>query len=130
MGEVLTTKKDNEVLYDYKFEEGDLFIPCNNSVISKTHEALVKGEKKKITSYKLKCKVLGYQNEEEIFVSLTPTQAESLTKKIKEDIVLNQNLFNVYSYIAKDENKYLGIGIKAKKMPMKSFDDFSDLIEN
>lgn len=129
LGEVLKTKEKGEVLYDYRFEAGDIFIPCNNSVFSKTHEAVVKGEKKKITDYKLKCKVLGYQNEEDIFVTLTPTQAISLENKKKEEIILNQQLFQAYEYTAKDENKYIGVGIKAKKMPMKSFDEFSEILE-
>lgn len=130
-GETLTTKEKGEIMYDYKFEVGDVFIPCNNSLIKKVNkDVLVKGVKKTITSYKLKCKVLGFQDEEEIFVSLTPSQADTLLKKINEDkININQHLFSAYEYTAGDETKQVGIGFKTKKTPMKSFDEFKDVLE-
>ena len=86
-GEVLKTKEGVE-LVDYKLEKGDIFIPEHNSILSKSRVVEVdeKGKlvKKTIVNYKLKVKVLGYpkvNEEEDIYISLTPTQAKSLNKK-------------------------------------------------
>ena len=132
-GKVLTTK-DGQELIKYTFEEGDVFIPENNSIISKSHKAVVNDIPKTIVVNKLVCKVKGYNldennEEQEIFVNLTPSQANSLQKKISDGMFINQHLFNCYLYPDKDGNEWIGVGIKSEKKPAKSFEDFEKVEE-
>jgi len=131
LGETLTTK-DGVELKDYKFEVGDVFIPVFNSLISKSNTIQEtkngKNISKTITNYKIKTIVKDYNDEEPIFVSLTPTQATTLNKKIADGVLINQELFNAYSYDDKDGNSWVGIGLKGKHIPNKTFKDFEEVL--
>lgn len=132
-GEVLKTEK-GDTLFEYRFEAGDMFIPEFNSVLEKSHDAVVDGEETSIVDYKIKCKVKTKEGvykspngESLIFVTLTPTQASSLKKKIAEGVKLNQNLFVAYEYESdKYKNKkFVGVGLKGETEPAKDFEDFN-----
>lgn len=126
-GKVLKTK-EGEILKTYKFEEGDVFIPQNNSVVSKSHKANVKGKDKTIVTNKLVCKVKGFNldkegKEQEIFVTLTPSQFNTIQKKLDNGDKINQMLFNGYIYQDKEGNDWVGIGVKSERIPPKSFEE-------
>lgn len=116
--------KDGEQIIEYRFEVGDLFIPQYNSLIKKTNIAKVDGVQKTIVNYTLNCIVKDFNNNEPIFVSLTPSQARSLNKKIANDVILNQHLFIAYSYTDVDGNDWVGVGIKNEQAKPKTFTDF------
>jgi len=136
-GEILTTKEGIE-LEELRFEPGDEFIPVFNKVLEKTNEGVevVKNGKKtkqNITNYSLKCRVrdrnkqqVTHNNSEEVFVTLTPTQAKSLMKKVEEGIELNQNLFVAYKYESKDYGSQVGLGLKKANKAAKTFNDFDE----
>ena len=66
-------------------------------------------------------------SKEEIFVSLTPAQANSLQKKINDNVELNQNIFIAYIYEMVEEGEkveYIGVGFKVDQKPAKTFEDF------
>ena len=131
-GEILTTKEGVELEKLY-FEAGDEFVPMFNRVLEKTREVEVeekgKIQKKKITNYSLKCKArdrnkqnIMHNNSDELFVELTPAQAESLKKKTEEGIELNQNLFVAYKYESKNYGEQIGLGLKKANKPAKTFE--------
>jgi len=131
-GEILTTKEGVE-LEELRFEVGDEFVPLFNTVLERTHDAKVNGQKRKITNYSIKCRardknkeIIKHKGEDEIFVALTPAQATSLKKKVEEDIELNQNLFVAYKYKSKDYGTQIGLGLKKAHKPAKTFDDFDN----
>ena len=128
-GEILTTK-DGKELEELRFEVGDQFVPIFNSVLERTHDAVVKGKAKKITNYSIKCrardkdrKAIAHNGEEEIFVALTPTQAKSLKQKVEDGLELNQNLFVAYQYESKEHGEQIGLGLKKATKPAKTFDE-------
>lgn len=128
-GEILTTK-DGKELEELRFEVGDQFVPLFNSVLERTHDAVVKGKNKKITNYSIKCrardkdkKVITHNGEEEIFVVLTPTQAKILKQKAEDGMELNQNLFVAYQYESKEHGEQIGLGLKKATKPAKTFDE-------
>ena len=131
-GEVLTTK-DGVELMNHILEVGDIFIPLSNSIMTTKRVAEVeeKGKKikKTIENYKLKIKVLEHKDEF-IFVSLTPSQAKSLTKKINDGVLLNQHLFCAYTYKDSDDNEWVGVGFKNKSIKAKNFEDFKEILDN
>ena len=127
-GVVLMTKK-KENMYDYTFEVGDIFIPQYNSMMTKSHLAVVEGKNKTIVNHKLKCIVKDYNNNESIYVSLTPSQAKTLIKKIDDKVLLNQHLFIAYSYEDADKNQWVGIGVKGNSVKAKTFEDFGNEAE-
>lgn len=117
-GKVMQTK-DGKDLEELRFTPGDEFIPLYDKILEKTRTATVKGKEKKITNYTLKCKVrdenkqiIRYRETDELFVTLTPAQAESLKKKTAEGIELNQNVFVAYSYESKEFGTQIGLGLK------------------
>jgi len=125
-GEELKTKK-GEVLTEYVFEKGDIFIPKFNNINIKSHLATIDGKQKTIYNYTLLCKVKDFpeKNENsEVFIKLTPTQFKSLDKKLKEGIQINQELFNCYGYKDNDNNEWVGVGLKSDLIPAKDFSDF------
>lgn len=139
-GVTLKTKEGVELI-DYRFEDGDIFIPCNNSVIERKNIVDVmegkKKVKKEIINYSLKCVVKGFEKEKEIFVTLTPAQATSLKKKIADGVLLNQNLFCAYNYPDKkalDESGEpvlrVGVGFKNGKSKRKDFADFEEILNS
>ena len=135
-GEVLKTK-ENVVLQNFTFEAGDEFIPKFNKIIVKTNQANVNGKLRTINSYKLLCfvkdkdgnKIKNNVDEEEIFVSLTPAQYNTMNKKLIEKVEINQKLFNAYNYEledkeTKEKSTYIGVGFKSDFKKAKSFEDF------
>ena len=134
-GEILTTK-DGKELEELRFEVGDQFVPIFNSVLERTHDAVVKGKAKKITNYSIKCrardkdrKAIAHNGEEEIFVALTPTQAKSLKQKVEDGLELNQNLFVAYQYESKEHGEQIGLGLKKATKPAKTFDELDKEME-
>jgi len=130
-GEILTTKEGVE-LTELRFEVGDEFIPLFNSVFEKTRTVNINGIEKNITNYSIKCRVkdktgktIEVDKNDEVFVTLTPAQAKSLTKKAESGVDLNQNLFIVYEYESKNYGKQIGVGLKSNKKA-KSFEDLVD----
>jgi len=128
-GEILTTKDGSKELVELKFQVGDQFVPLFNSIIERSHEAVVKGQKQTITNYSLKCRVrdkdkkeFTYDSEVEVFATLTPTQAEKLKKKIEEGILINQHLWVAYAYESKKYGSQIGLGLKKATKPAKSFE--------
>jgi hypothetical protein len=124
-GQPLTTK-EGKVLFENTLEKGDSFIPQINSVIENKHEAIVKGEKKIITSYTIPAKVKqqdGQVVEEPdtkngaVFLKLTPTQAKKL-KQLSEEIELNQTIFYAYEYTHEEHGVCIGITHKPFKEPI------------
>jgi hypothetical protein len=131
-GEILTTK-DGVELQELRFEVGDEFVPLYNSVMKKTNKAKVKGKTQEITNYSIKCRArdknkqpVTLNGESEVFVTLTPAQAESLKKKAKEGVELNQNLFVAYEYESEKYGMQIGLGLKKANKPAKNFDDFDN----
>ena len=134
-GEILTTK-DGKELEELRFEVGDQFVPIFNSVLERTHDAVVKGKAKKITNYSIKCrardkdrKAIAHNGEEEIFVALTPTQAKSLKQKVEDGLELNQTLFVAYQYESKEHGEQIGLGLKKATKPAKTFDELDKEME-
>jgi len=126
-GEVLKTK-EGVTLIDYRLEAGDEFIPQFNSIISRSskREFEENGKKvtKTITNHSLNIIVKGFNNNESFFVTLTPTQAKSIQKKIDDKVLINQELFNAYEYEDNDGNLWVGVGIKKEFIKPKTFEDF------
>ena len=128
--EIYTSKEGIE-LVENTFEVGDIFIPKNNSIISKKKEITTKkGELKTITEYTLvatirdnKDKIIKINDSEEIFVKLTPTQAKSLQKKLNEDVLINQKVFEVRTYESKEYGEQIGVFLKGKKVEPITWED-------
>ena len=126
--------KDFEELY---FEVGDEFVPQFRTVVEKVNkDVMVKGQKKNITNYFLKCKVrafdkdkkektiFSYRGEENVFVKLTPTQAKSIMKKNDvEKMNITQHLFVAYKYESKEHGDQIGVGLKSIQKEPKTFED-------
>jgi len=134
-GDVLKTK-DNQELKNFTFEAGDEFIPKFNKIGTKIKKVNVKGKVITINNYTLLCKVRNSNKEtilngdsDEIFVSLTPAQFNSINKKLIDGIEINQKVFSAYNYEIIDEDTkeksvYVGIGFKSEFKKAKSFEDF------
>jgi hypothetical protein len=116
--------EDKKELFEYTLEVGDEFIPQSENIIIKEF---------KFKNYSIPVLLKG--DKENIFIKLTPGQAEALRKKrdgytdakgVKhEPIQLTQHIFICYAY--KFEGKdCVGIGLKKDKTPPKTFDDFKD----
>ena len=125
-GEVMTTKEGVELLKN-TLEEGDQFIPIHNNIMEKKRTVEIKGEEKVITDYKMIAKVmrdsvdyLNGKGENEHFITLTPSQAKAIKKKVTAGIEINQNVFNCYEYV-NDYGKQVGVGIKQNEQPAIEF---------
>lgn len=155
-GEILKTK-DGKELKQFTFEEGDIFIPQWNSISVKEVEIEKDGEKEIVENYKLLCHVMhkndkgewvqvldsNQENSRDIFVTLTPAQANSLMNKIKgikkddkgnvenvEPVDITQNKFRAYSYYHEKRKKnYIGVGFNPSKPTPKTFEDFEENLE-
>lgn len=126
-GETLKTKEGKE-LVEFRLEEGDQIVPTYNSVLENTHESMIKGSKTTITKYTIKCKARDKDNEliekgEEIFLTLTPTQAETLKNKADNGIELNQTLFKAYKYVSQKYGDQIGIGQNKPQKKPKTFEE-------
>jgi len=131
--EVYTSKEGVELVENI-FEVGDIFIPKNNSIISKKKEITTKeGKKKTIVEYTLiasvkdsKGNIIKINDSEDIFVKLTPTQAKSLQKKLNEDVLINQKVFEVRTYESAEYGEQIGVFLKGKKVEPITWDDVKD----
>lgn len=119
-------------MFEFRLEPGDEFIPLYNNVLEKEHEAEVKGETKTITRYliqarardKDKNQIQDQYGKDEIFITLTPTQANSLKKKADEGIELNQNIFIAFNYESQRHGMQVGVGQKnLNKKKAKTFEE-------
>lgn len=129
-GEVLKTKEDGKTLVEHRLEPGDEFIPLFSSVKEEKHDAVVKGKKTVITRYVIKArvrdkdkKVCEYDGSDEIFVTLTESQANTLKKKIDAGILLTQTLFCAYTY-ENEHGEQVGVGERKDRLPPKTFEEF------
>jgi hypothetical protein len=129
-GTQMTTQK-GEVMEEFRFEPGDEFIPLYNKVGEKTRdvEVVKDGKKKKqsITNYYIKCNVRDSDKNmvaQEVFVTLTPSQANTLKNKVNEGIELNQNVFVAYTYVSEKYGDQVGVGVKGNMKPAMTFDEF------
>ncbi len=133
-GKKLISKEGKELI-EYRFEKGDIFIPLYNSVISNKKEVEIKGKKKTIVNYSIKAKVksidgklfIDRDKNDEVYISLTPTQAKSLQSKLDNGLEINQVKFTAYEYDSKDypDEKFIGLGMGDNKKA-KSFEDFEE----
>lgn len=130
---VVMKTKEGKTLYEHRFDVGDEFIPVFNKPLENTNEVEYKGKQQKFTTYKIKCVVRNGETgetykdpngEEEIFVTLTKSQADTLQKKLAKGEQINQHLFVVYEYESEDYGTQVGIGYKASNKPHKTFEDF------
>ena len=126
-GQVMTTK-DGVELKDYIIEVGDTFIPQANNIFERKNQVSVNGEQKIITNYRLCVKAKNadgsdVESGEDVWITLTPTQAKSIQKKIDNAVIITQHLFIVYEY-TNDFGAQVGVGIKQEQVPAKSFEDF------
>lgn len=126
------TDKFGNPMFEFRLEPGDEFIPLYNNVLEKQHDADVKGEIKKITRYliqarardKDKNQIQDQNGKDEIFITLTPTQANSLKNKVQDGIELNQNIFIAFTYESQSHGQQVGVGLKnLNKKKAKTFEE-------
>ena len=115
-GEILKTKEGVELVKN-TFEVGDEFIPMYNNISEKTKTIVTKkGDQKNITTYKIVVKIKDSSEDmsekENIWIDLTPAQAETIKKKLDADIEINQGIWTVYEYESSKYGKNIGIGMK------------------
>lgn len=114
--------KDGEAVVNVKFTAGDEFIPYSNSLIERNAQ---KDDGTRITVHTLKCIIKDHNNEQPVFVTLTPAQANTIKKKLADGVILSENLFQSYEYSDKDNISRVGIGFKPKPIANKTFSDFN-----
>lgn len=121
-GQVMTTKEGKELVKN-TLEIGDEFIPKTNGILSTKREVEVKGKVTTITDNKIVATVKDKDGNlfEEVFISLTPSQARTIQKKLDSDIEINQSEWVVYEYESKEYGAgQIGVGIKKeRKEPIK-----------
>ena len=115
-GEILKTKEGVELVKN-TFEVGDEFIPMYNNISEKTKTIVTKkGDQKNITTYKIVVKIKDSSEDmsekENVWIDLTPAQAETIKKKLDADIEINQGIWIVYEYESSKYGKNIGIGMK------------------
>ena len=129
-GEELVSK-DGKPLLVNKFEVGDEFVPTrvkvfennneesgitNYSILAKVKKGemyyVLDKEKHEVTLVSKEMTKDEDKFDNEIFVRLTPTQAESVREKIKDGIEITQEVWRVYEYESKQYGKQIGVGIK------------------
>jgi len=128
------TSKEGVELVENTLEVGDIFIPKNNSIISKKKEITTKeGKKKTIVEYTLVAtikdkegNIMKINDSEDIFVKLTPTQAKSLLKKLNEDVLINQKVFEVRTYESAEYGEQIGVFLKGRKVEPITWEDVKD----
>ena len=116
--EVMTTK-DGAVMFKHTLEAGDKFVCLWNKPVAEK-----KGDAK-FETYKMKANVLVGEKVEEVFLTLTPTQYNSLLNIVndKESDDLNQYKFTAYEYTSKTYGDgQVGITHKEKKEPVSLLD--------
>lgn len=123
-GEQLTTK-EGENLVKNTFEPGDEFIPKSNTVYENIRDVTDKnGNNIRIVNNKIICSVKTSKSvSQDIWVDLTPAQAQSIRKKVQEGIQINQHVWKAYEYDSEKYGKHVGIGIKKDFKPAITFED-------
>lgn len=137
-GNVLKTQ-DGQVLYEYLLEEGDLFIPQWNKIVSKDIEYEKDGVKKTTKNYTLKAEVVNKEGEvvlrkndgeSIIYITLTAGQAKSIQTRIdnarasdSEDLFINQHRFKATTY-TNEHGEQIGVSMFGTGPKAKSFKDF------
>lgn len=132
-GKNLTTHEGVKLI-ELKLEIGDEFIPLYNTIFEKKRDVLDDtGNKKVFRNYSIKARVkeqdgtlLVINGSDEVFINLTPAQANSIKKKIDAGIEINQHKFIAYEYESEEYGKQIGVGIKNSNKPAKSFDEFEE----
>jgi hypothetical protein len=131
--------KDEKTMQNHFLEAEDVFIPQYNSYSEKSHEATIKGKVKVIVERKIKCKVNGATRDknglitgfapgvdangsDDIFITLTPTQAKAFDKVKAKGAEPNQTIWKAYSY-TNDFGEQVGIGPKVDFKPAIKFED-------
>lgn len=124
--------EDGKELVECRFELGDTFIPKHNSLKKEIKKVTKKTDNKEveITEYTLLCNVKNKEGvlqevngSNDVFVTLTETQGKSIEKKLNDDILINQKLFEVREYDSAKYGKQIGLFLKGKVIPAKSFDE-------
>ncbi len=125
--------EDGRVLVENKFELGDTFIPKNNSVHVKVKNDVKKKDGsviKKLEEFSIVAfvkdkdgKDVEVNGSKEIYVSLTPTQADSLKKKLNEGLSINQKVFEIREYESAKYGTQLGIFLKGKQIAPITWDE-------
>lgn len=132
--EVYTSKEGLKLKNNF-LEVGDIFIPKHNSIMEKIKkDVLLKtGKTQNITEYLIVAYVKNVDGAEqvvndskEIFLSLTPTQAKSLQKKLNEDILINQKVFEVRNYESAVYGTQIGVFLKGKAVDSITWDDVDE----
>lgn len=113
--EYITT--DGKPLLKKTLEVGDEFIPIKNTLIAKEN----KSENKTIKNYKVIAKVRDSEgniiknpeeDEDVHFIDLTPSQANTIQKRLDAEIEINQYVWVVYNYESKEHGTQIGVGMK------------------
>ena len=128
--------KEGKTMQNHIFEVGDVFIPQSESIIERKHDAIVKDKKTVIIENKIVALVkdktgtecVGANGETELFITLTPTQSETLKKNKENGVKLTENIFVCYKYT----NSYgdnVGIGLKSEQIKPKKWEDFEKTSE-
>ena len=121
-GVAYTTQEGLELI-KHVLELGDEFLPVVNKVFSKDNEFKDGGKTKIVTNYSVLASVKNYNNEEPVYISLTPSQASTITKKIDEGQDITQKIFNSFGYT----NKYgdqIGVGYKPELRINKKISEY------
>ena len=128
------TTKDGKQLIEFRLQPGDEFIPLFNSVREKsTNYKDEEGKDKTAVNYSIKARVRGpdkvpvhdEEGSDEIFVTLTPAQAQSLRAKAQDGVELNQHKFVAYEYEHPTFGKQIGVGLNNMKKP-KTFEELDE----
>ena len=126
-GEVLKTK-EGEILKNYTLEVGDEFIPLYNKV-HETQKPIVEKDSKKektIVEYKIVARIKDVkevlQKGEEIFISLTPSQAQTIKNKLANGVEITQHKFSCYEY-KNPLGSWIGVGFGKDFKPAKTFEE-------
>jgi len=130
-GEILKTK-EGETLFKYRVQPGDEVIPLYNKIVVRENEFTnSKGVKQVAVNHSIKAKVKDVNDStiHEVYIDLTPSQANSIQKKIDNGVEITQEIFQAYTYETDKYGSAVGIGIKKEfKTPIK-FPEEQPIIE-
>lgn len=121
--------KEGKPLTELRFEAGDEFIPSFSKILERTREVEVRGRKQNITNYSLKCtirnkgRLFKLDGEEEVFVTLTPAQADRFKKRVAEGTEPTQKIWTAYEYESKNYGTQIGIDLKKDFKKPKTFEE-------
>lgn len=123
-------------LVENRFEVGDTFIPKFNSILKRKKIVVKKstGKEVEVVEYSMIATVKNkddvvYTNMDggkDMYMILTPAQGQSIEKKLNDGMLINQELFEVRTYISEKYGEQVGLFLKGKSIPPKTFADFED----